>query len=213
MRPPHSRTAARPDGFTLLELLLVVAVIVGLLGVASPAIQGAMNATRLKESADLVYNRIFEAQQLALTLSTETEVRIYQAEDLVDTAPIPPLRKVQVFVLHAAADGADATDSTPTFTASGGAEAVHPSVVISSQSVYNSLLSRGFNNGSGQDATGSYLAFRFHPDGTTNLPPDQAWFLTLLERNQEASKAKPKNFITLQIDPATGGLRRFQPGA
>lgn len=204
----HSRQA-----FTLLEMLLVVAVIVSLLGVASPAIQGAMSASRLKDSADLVYNRIFEAQQLAITLGTETELRIYQAPDLVDSSPVPSLRKVQVFVLRSEPDGSDATDTTPTFTPSSGSEALHPSIVVSSQPTYNSLLKLGYKSDSRRDTTGSYVAFRFHPDGSTNLPPSQCWFLTLIERQVEDSKVKPKNFITIQVDSATGTLRRFQPGA
>lgn len=213
--PMHIRhLMTRPrQGFTLLELLLVIAVIVSLLGVATPAIQGAMSASRLKESADTVYNRLFEAQQLAITLGTETEFRLYQAPDLVTPDPIPPLRKVQVFVLRPAPDGADATDATQAFSPASSADALHPSVVVSSQPVYTSLLTLGFTNETKGAPPAGYLAFRFHADGTTNLPQGQTWFLTLLERHVEEGKAKPKNFITLQIDPATGTLRRFQPGA
>ena len=209
----HFSFSQHRQGFTLLELLLVVGVIVTLLGLSAPAIQGAMSASRLKESADVVYNRIFEAQQLALTLGTETEVRLYRAPDLINAGPVDSLRKVRVFVLHAAPDGADAADATPLFTPTSAAESLHPSIVISSQATYNSLLGLGFKTDTDRNAEGSYVAFRFHADGTTNLAPDQCWFLTLLERNLEESKDKPKNFITLQVDPATGNLRRFQPGA
>lgn len=208
---PYSHHPSR-SGFTLLELMMVVAIIVSLLGVAAPSIQGAMNASRLKDSADLVYNRIFEAQQLAITLGTTTELRVYQSPDLLDSGALLPLRKVQIYILHAEADGSD-IHSTPTFAPSSSAEALHPSVVISSQPTYTSLLGLGFQRDRENNVPGGYLAFRFHPDGSTNLPQAQPWFLTLLERTIEDAKSKPKNFITLQIDATTGTLRRFQPGA
>ena len=61
-----------------------------------------------------------------------------------------------------------------------------------------------------------YVAFRFLPDGTTNLPPTGTkWFITVHAAN-DMSKATggqpPPNFFTWMIDPATGASKVLRPG-
>jgi uncharacterized protein (TIGR02596 family) len=65
----------------------------------------------------------------------------------------------------------------------------------------------------------SYVAFRFMPDGSTNLPPKSVsdanggWFVTLHNLNDPmGASSPPPNFFTLQVDPVSGTLKQFRPG-
>ncbi len=202
--PPKSQRA-----FTLIEVLAVIAIIAGLLVISAPAIQGAMKASRLRDAADLAFNQIVEAQQLALMADTETEVRFYTGTDLMSPEALPQLRKVEIYVLRPTAENSGSGDDG--FEPVGRTATLHPGMIISRQAQHTSLISLGFQ-ADRKASKGQYVAFRFHPDGSTNLATGREWFLTVVEEPISEQK-KPTNFITLQVDPITGRLRSFQPGA
>ncbi len=103
------------------------------------------------------------------------------------------------------------TDQGGWFSPAGPPTSLHSSVVISPKHTLSSIVDLGFKQEKG-DNQGTFLSFRFHADGSTNLLPGKEWFLTFLERKPgQAITTRPKNFITLQIDPASGHLRSFQP--
>ena len=56
-----------------------------------------------------------------------------------------------------------------------------------------------------------YLAFRFRPDGSTDLQPGSNSITLMLENQPVVANGLPKNFQTLQIDPTMGGVRGFRP--
>src|SRR4029450_3981263 len=71
----------------------------------------------------------------------------------------------------------------------------------------------------------NYIAFRFLPDGSTNLPPLGAkgkgseggrWFITVhsigdRERTKNDTEAPP-DFFTWMVDPVSGTSKTFRPG-
>ena len=211
MQPHHPRHRSKLLAFTLIEVLLVIIIIGALLAVTTPAIQGAVAASRLRDSAASISSELFEAQQLAITQGTETEVRIYQLPDLADPDPSPVLRKVQVFTLSQPPDGPSAgEDAQGLFIPVGSPTSLGTGIIISSSTVFSSVVARGFQTDN-HDHLGRFVAFRFHADGSTDLTPNKEWFLTLVERKLSQHTVKPKNFVTLQIDPASGHVRSFQP--
>jgi len=197
--------------FTLIEVLLVVLIIGTLLGITAPAIQGAVTASRLRDSAASISSELFEAQQLAISLGTETEVRFYQLPDPMSADPAPLLRKLQVFALGQPPTGpGDGANQGGVFKPAGPPHSLNSSLVISSTTAFSSIVNLGFQTDK-NDRQGRFVAFRFHADGSTDLPPQKEWFLTVLERKAKGTPVKPVNFVTLQIDPASGRVRSFQP--
>lgn len=193
--------------FTLIEMLAVVVIVGSLLVVAVPAISSVLSATRLRDAGDVVYNRLLEAQQLAITLGTETEVRIPLEPDPDNPAAGTQLRTIQIFAVRSD----ESAPSGVALSELGQSARLPDGVVISSLPAYTSLSKLPAQSRS--DGTrDTYFAFRFHPDGSTDLDSNRNWFLTVVDQRIAGQAQTPKNFITIQIDPATGSLRRFQPG-
>lgn len=56
-----------------------------------------------------------------------------------------------------------------------------------------------------------YVAFRFRPDGSTDLAESTSWTLTLVRHPAADPAMLSKNFIALQIDPVTGHVDSYRP--
>lgn len=67
--------SGKAGGFSLIELLLVVAVLAIAAGFGIPALQGTMTAYRLKASADIVAGELDAARVMAISRGAEYQVR------------------------------------------------------------------------------------------------------------------------------------------
>jgi len=199
------------NAFTLLELLLVVVFLSILLGVAAPAIHGALQASHLKDAANVISNRISEARQLAISLGVQTEVRLLKQPSLTGSSSRAVLRKVQVLTLQLGGGDADTAAGQPEFAPVSSPESWSGNVVISDDPDVTSLCDLEYQRSDGPGGRVAYLSFRFHPDGSTTLPVGKLWYLTVMDQRHVFGPALPKNFITLQIDPSSGRVRQFQP--
>jgi hypothetical protein len=92
----------------------------------------------------------------------------------------------------------------------GAALKLDDALAISGDIALSSLLSRTFKTA--DDAVdGRYIAFHFFPDGSTDLPPTQPWFITVVEAKHASQPNAPANFVTIQLHPTSGKLRTFRP--
>ena len=57
---------SRPDGFTLVELLLVIALMATLIGLSAPRLKGAFEELQLKNTAFSIYKLVHFAQEKAV---------------------------------------------------------------------------------------------------------------------------------------------------
>lgn len=209
-------------GFSLLELLAVLAVFGILASLTMPAVSSVLRASDLRTGTQLLSEQLGLARQVALSKNRSVEVRLYQYAVAPETGS-GKFRALQVFEIQ---DSGLAVPISRIFRLPG-------SIVIDAgsgdlQSTLSSIISVSANGGLAPDsASGSELGyslpqignayqcvkFRFLPDGSTDLTPHSAsWFLTLHSLSDgDGLDAAPSNYSTLQIDPANGRTRIFQP--
>ena len=224
-KPSHADCASRKPaglkGFTLLELLVVISILILVMALAAPAVNSVMRGSQISQAGQAVNDQLSLARQTALSKNHAVEVRFYEFVDSempgeqAATTGTGHLRALQSFEML----------DSGTAVAVGKMQRIQPSIIIDSGGTLSSLidpaLKKTFSPTSGDPQVslprvGSYYcyAFRFLPDGSTSLSPTAVnqWFLTLHNINDGDSLATPpKNFITLQIDPTNGHIRTYRP--
>jgi len=196
-----------PSAFSLIEVIAVVSIIAIVITASVPQISGILTSSRLRTAADAVYSRLLEAQSLAVLFNADTELRLYEVPDLVGDRPT--LRKLRILTLRPPEDentGAEGDAFEPVGTVTD----LDNEIEISRDTKHSSIASLGFQDSS-EDKLGRYISLRFRSDGSPALPPTSPWFLTIHEKDAHLHHSKLKNFVTIQIDPATGRLRTFNP--
>jgi len=193
------RTAASCDGFSLIELLVVITIIALLTGFAVFSL-GAVNSNRLQVSAQTVIGELDIARQRAVTRNAKQEVRLWKLPGQTGGAEV--YRGIQIFEVRA--DG--------TVNPAGRAKLLETGIRIEEDPALSNLFAQTTQSapypGQGNK---TYIALRFHPDGSTDLAFNQRWFLTL-QRAAGAGGATPEaNRFTIEVEPVLGTVRSFRP--
>ncbi len=217
----------RRSGFSLVEILVVVMVMALIVAAAAPSVFNTITATRLTSAGQGVVGQLSLARQLAQSRNESVEVRFYQYEDPEIPGSKKACRAMSIMRVQPAATAAEAGGGgnilrepltevyyLPSGTVIGQAQVMSPLFFkLISQPDQEKLIRRA--------ESARYLAIRFTPDGGTNLEsasilngykPAQS-YITLIEEkaNDEAATEIPKNFFTVQIDPATGKASTYRP--
>jgi uncharacterized protein (TIGR02596 family) len=208
--------AQQRPAFTLIEMLLVVAVIGILVGLATPTLFRTLQGNRLTTAGERLLNQIALVQQMAATLNRPMEIRFYQYEKESELVGGLQFHAYQVFELPNASTEIRAGSGGLPVTETPSSEVVDlgESIVIASSSrltpfATGPLLDDGRKYV--QDYTAKYFAVRFYPNGTTNLPKNiSSSYLTLIS-DSDVEKDPPANFYTIQVDPYTGKARPYRP--
>lgn len=80
-------SAGRARGMTLLELILVLAVLVGIAALAMPALHGPMEDQKLRKSGDLILGQWAQARVLAMKTGT---IHVFKYDIGLDTYRVEP---------------------------------------------------------------------------------------------------------------------------
>ncbi len=104
MTPPSS--ARRPRGFTLIEVLVVISIIVLLMSLAVPALVSVMQGNRLSTAGQNMVSRLSQAQQLASAQNLPVEVRFYQFQDNTQITNGAAYGAYQFVLVHTKVDSA-----------------------------------------------------------------------------------------------------------
>lgn len=234
-----STQSARRSGFTLVELLAVIAVIAVVIAFAVPAVNTVLRGSQLSQGSQILGDQLSYAHQLAVTKNRTIEVRFYRFGD-----PETPGENYQdpgtgywrAFQLFEILENGVAVPS--------GSFQRLPRMVVLDGTKRSTLLDEavmGTPKKGDVDKTApdlpveiggkkvgknyEYLAFRFQPDGTTNLPlkatkaaegggtakESDAWYITVLNLSDITKEIKNINYAVIQIDPVTGSQKTFRP--
>lgn len=201
LRPPRGRS----PGFSLLELLIVVAIIGILSAVAIAGLINVSRSTNLTSAAQRVGDQFALARQTAIARNLPVEVRIYDLPDY-DSTTGNLMRGIQMFL----PDGTPVSRPLLFFQR----------VIISTNTTLSpmfSLMDSGTTNFSRFGSRG-YKSFTIRPNATlskTNAGgafSDTNCFLTLYHENDNKPDGiKPANFATVQINPVTSKVTILRP--
>lgn len=185
----------RHSGFSLVELLVVTAIMVALLALSVPAVNSLLEANRISEGIRLVNGELETAGQLASARNRTIEVRLINVNG--------PFAAVQLWW----------PDATP--SAAGRAVALPAPLVILDDATLSPLLETAGIFAGTMPAGGTYggkpyRAFRVRASGMVEPSPGNRtkFYLTLAP---DRASGVPDNYATLQINPDTGRTMIYRP--
>lgn len=207
-------------GFTLIEMIVVIAIVGVLMVLIVPVTWQVFSATRLNKSGNTVWDILTDAQTLAVTRGIDVEVRFYESIDKSNGDTDPLLRGIQLYAPQSPDALADVDDTIAAqagtagsiYVPAGAMQWLESSICVSEETTLSSIVSlKNQTDNSQPTGPANYWSFHFLSDGSTDLLVGSPWFLTVLEKRY-LNTGVPPNFFTIQIDPATGRLRQFRPG-
>lgn len=230
MMTTRSNRSRRRRAFTLVEMLVVMAVIVLLATLITPAVNGITKGSALTQASQVVLGQFATARQLATTRNQTIELRFISAPDPDGIIPssdqddgswrmrgmqiyarslqgaYTPITKVEWMPTGIIMDGGkpDKAKSDPNSLSTLFSESDDATKVMTSPTVVLPRVGKKY----------SYYFIRFRPDGSTNLNPasNKTWFLTLRATgNLESLATPPPNFFTIEVDAVQGTTRVFRP--
>jgi uncharacterized protein (TIGR02596 family) len=194
---------SKVSGVTLLELLVVLAVVSGLIFLTMEGLSGSLQAVAVTSGASLVENALNEGRTFAVAQNSTVEVRLYDVPR--ETGGTPSYHALQLHWVKA--DG-----STP---AAERVVSLPAGAVIDPTATHSTLI--GVNSQTrAPDAVDWNLnaqtrVFHFLPDGSTDLSPATNWFLTVRAASQSDTAHFPANWACVRVDAATGKMTVFRP--
>jgi uncharacterized protein (TIGR02596 family) len=220
-------------GFTLVELLVVLAIIAIIVAASVTAFSGVNSALNLSTASQTIMSEITTARQTALTYSETVEVRFYYYMD-----PITNTNQYQAIQTFTTRDGVNFTqldkisylpvnimiDKSTTkplsYPLSEADTTLNPQYTPNQNVTINGVSTPTTGApptlSGGQAYTYKFLRFKIdggidYAAGTTPWPP-ATWYITLYEKKYAtAATAAIKNFVTVNVDSINGRIRMFQP--
>ena len=202
--------------FSLIELLIVMAIIVLLAAMTIPSMTGILGGSKVSMGVETVMGALSSARQLASTKNRQIEFRLITMAD--PTSPFTTnsaIRAIQILEIRD-------TGTNPI----GKPRVLPAGVIIGSSTNMSSLAALTNTANSPSDPTISgvstytYQSFHFRPDGSLDLNNKAAlsgvtnYFLTIYDEKfqpQISGSIPPMNFATIQLEPATGVATVYRP--
>lgn len=227
---PH-RVSSRASAFSLVELLVVVAIILVLASLIGPAANLLVKGSGVTQGGQILVDQFSLARQTAIAKNRPVEVRLYQFSDpeapgeASGGAANGKFRAVQAFEVAVTWDSAGV--ATTNFTPLSSVRRLPSSMVMDSGPTLSTLIANASGGVTPRLSTGASLnqripragldynavSFRYRSDGSTDLPKSGTkWFVTVHDLVLgDRLGEKPTNFSTVMIDPYNGSTKTFRP--
>lgn len=206
--PPRRQAAAAPAaGFTLVEMLVVVALLSMLVTMAAMSVPAALGSQRLSGAARQLSADLNQASLLARKEDKLVELRFYE---LLPTSRQGTLgyRAYQFGLVTGWT-----TDGKPQVTLSGELQRLPDDVLLMPDARYNTLQGQTVRTDgiAGGEQNVSYVSYFLHVNGSTTLQPaDKPAVLTLVrETPKGVPSSLPDDFRSIVIDPGTHQTRVY----
>jgi len=229
MNNPVTTDRLTRRGFSLIEMLVVLGVIGLIAGFAVPSITDALKGSTLTQAADLLTAQIATASETSTIENESISIEFYKYADSQIPGSTAEFRAFQL-VKRSRDAGTGAEENE--FESVSEFIRLPDGIIILDNPTYSTLVTSPFtrcsrtaniperDGNTGATISASCHRFEFRPNGTTNLRKGKSqtiersrtlWFLTLADEVTSRGNQLPDNFITLQVDPFTGSIRKLQP--
>ena len=202
---------SKGKGFTLIEILVVLAIIAVIVTFTVPNPEPVLKGSKLKQAADDLERALANAQQVAITQNHPVEFRFFRYDDPDTPGSEEFFRSYQaVQVITSPEDHREVIEERVVTQV----ESFQSPFVLAEGNFSTLINSDALEQGSAEiprSDNAEYVAFEFRPNGATNLATVDMphWTLTLIRDTDK--KPVVGEFITLTVDAYNGQIRQFQP--
>lgn len=204
MRPPSTSQRFR-RAFSLVEMLVVMALAVTLIALASFGISGVLMSTQLTQGGQLVMDSISLARQEAVRSNREVQIVFFKLPG--EGGAEATWKGMQLWSVEETVDGRVVKEMGNLIT-------LPKAIVISPDAVYSPLLTADATVSGTRDVGEfedvEYKGIRVRPGGNldSSVTPSNN-FLTLKRFTDNATP--PVNYFTIQINPVTSAVQSYRP--
>jgi uncharacterized protein (TIGR02596 family) len=194
------------EAFTLVELMTVLLIGLIITGLAIPAISTMLLSMNLTQAGQMVTSQVGLANQIAGSRGCTVEVRLIRSPNA--TVATPYYFAIQLFAITSG--GVSTPVNHPALlpantVIAGDQTTLSPYLPYLQAPASAPTMTMGA-------VTYSYASFRISPQGlVTPYAPFTALYLTVVPFTSATAAAAPTNYVTVQVNPATGTELVYRP--